>query len=437
MCNVCEINRSRFRGGCAEHTGMPIKIKNKAVLPVYVRGLVSGKYTLRQAAESTGYSVPYLCDLKKRYSVLGDSVFEHKNKGCIPHNRIPQAQREYIAALYAKKYQDVNFSYFLECLHEFEDISVSYVTLRSILLEFGQRSPEAHKVKKKKIVHRPRLRRECEGDLLQIDGTPYAWFYKFGNNKRYCMVGAIDDATGKITGLYITENECLYGYLEILRQTAEHFGLPREIYSDRAAIFCYTPRGQRLAAWERLEVMHDKRTQWQRILEELNINQILAWSPEAKGRVERMWRTLQGQLPQWFYNRGISTVEAANAALPEYIRWFNKKFSVEPAVDDPFWLDAPENLDDILCAQFSRHIDNKGLLSFHNTQFYVRDIDLFSVDVVVCISERGLFAKYRDAYYRLWPFEDRVQKVVSDKMPTVIENIIYRYLYAFAKEISA
>lgn len=417
---------------------MSVKLKHKAVLPVYVRGLCSGKYTLRQASESTGYSIPYLCNLKKKYALRGDSLFQHKNKGRIPHNKIPQSQRQFIAALYAKDYQDVNFSYFRECLKELQDISVSYVTLRSILLEYGQRSPESHKIKKKKNVHRPRLRRDCEGDLLQIDGTPYAWFYKSGDEKRYCICGAIDDATGKITGLYMTENECLYGYLEMLRQTASSFGLPREIYSDRAAIFCVTPKKQTyLAQWELLQDLHTKRTQWQRILEELNINQILAWSPEAKGRVERMWRTLQGQLPQWFYNRGIKTVEEANAALPDYIRWFNKKYSVEPAVDDPFWLEPPANLDDIMCAQFQRRLDKNGVLTFQSTEFYCPDVELAYATVTVCVSERGIFMKYGGEYFPLFPVGLSMQQVRGDKMPKVVQNIVYRYLYAFAKEISA
>lgn len=415
------------------------KKKNRAVLPVYVRGLASGKYTLRQAAESTGYSIPWLCNLKKAYQLEGGAVFENKNKGRIPYNKISQATREKVAAIYSAEYADVNFSFFHECLLEFEGIDISLPTLRNILDEYGLRSPEARKVKKKKQkIHRPRIRRECEGDLLQIDGTPFAWFHKSGDLKRYCMVGGIDDATGKITGLYMTENECLYGYMEMLRQTCLSFGIPREIYSDRAAIFCVTPRGREMANWERLEVMHEKRTQWQRILEELNINQILAWSPEAKGRVERMWRTLQGQLPAWFFKRGIKTMEEANAALPDFIKWFNKKYAVLPAVDDEFWLDPPENLDEILCAQFPRRADKNAVVFFHQTQFYCPTYDGYAYrDVLVCISERGVFAKYQGKYYPLLPVGQKIQEVAGDTLPIVVQNIVHRYLYAFGKEISA
>lgn len=416
----------------------PSKRKNKAILPLYIKGLYNGKYTLRQASESTGYTREHLCVLKKQYALLGDTLFEHRNRGRVPKNKTDPALAQRIALLYSGHYSDINFSYFCRCLSEFEGIDISLATLRKIMKEYGLVSPEAHRVKKKKEVHRPRLRRDCEGDLMQVDGTPFAWFYKFGNAKRYCLSGGIDDATGKITGLYFTENECLYGYLEVLRQTCETYGVPREIYSDRAAIFCHTPRGRDLAQWEKLEVMHEKRTQWQRICEELHIHQILAWSPEAKGRVERMWRTIQGQLPIWLFKNGIDSVEKANAEIHRYIKSFNKSYAVVPADDDNFYIDAPENLEDILCAQFPRRADGRGCITFQGTTFYAPGAPDFSRrDVILCINERGLFVRYLDEYYQLQPTENFVREVLGDQLPQVVINIIYRYLFAFGKEISA
>lgn len=416
----------------------PSKRKDKAILPLYVKGLYNGKYTLRQASESTGYTREHLCVLKKQYSLLGDSLFEHRNRGRVPKNKTDPKLAQRIALLYSAHYSDVNFSYFCRCLEEFEDIKISLATLRKIMKDYGLVSPEAHRIKKKKPVHRPRLRRECEGDLMQVDGTPYAWFYKFGDNKRYCLTGGIDDATGKITGLYFTEFECLYGYLEVLRQTCKSYGVPREVYSDRAAIFCHTPKGPNLAQWEKLEVMHEKRTQWQRICEELHIHQILAWSPEAKGRVERMWRTIQGQLPVWLYRNGIQTVEDANREIHRYIESFNKAYAVAPADDDNFYIDAPSDLDDILCAQFPRRADGRGCITFQGTTFYAPKAPDFSRrDVLLCINEGGLFAKYQGVYYQLQPTENFVRQVYGEHMSQVVVNIIYRYLYAFGKEISA
>lgn len=414
-----------------------MSVKNKEQLPIYVRGLYSGKYTLSQAASSTGYTPQWLCHLKKEYSKYGNSIFQNKNKGRIPKNKISPKTRQQIALLYSAKYKDVNFAFFRDCLEEFENINICLPTLRNIMAEYGLQSPEKRKVKKTKVVHRPRLRRVCEGDLLQIDGSPYAWFYKFNNNNRYCISGAIDDATGKITGLYMTENECLYGYLEILRQTCYSYGVPREIYSDRAAIFCYTPKGKNLAQWEKLEIMKERHTQWQRICEELHITQVLAWSPQAKGRIERLWRTLQGHLPQWLYNNNISTIEGANIAMPKYIKYFNSKFSVVPADDDVFWIDPPDDLEEILTAQFSRRADKNGCITFQGEQFYSPECNNFArQDVLLCISEKGLFVKWQGKYYPLQPVLGYLQHTHNNPMTHSTANIIHRYLFAFAKDIS-
>ena len=413
-------------------------IKHKEILPIYVKGLYNHKYTLKQASESTGYSIVHLCRLRKKYEQYGAKIFEHGNSGHIPKNKIDTKLRQKIACIYSAQYSDVNFSYFQKCLKEFEGITIGLTTLRNIMKEYGLVSPEARKIKKKKIVHRPRLRRDCEGDLLQIDGTPFAWFYKFGDNTRYCLSGGIDDATGKITGLYFTQNECLYGYLEVLRQTCKSYGVPREIYSDRAAIFCYTPRGKMLTQWEKLEVMHEKRTQWQRICEELHIHQVLAWSPEAKGRVERMWRTIQGQLPIWLYKNNVKTVEDANKIIAKYIKSFNESYAIQAADDDNFYIDAPDNLNDILCAQFPRRADSRGCITFQATTFYAPDApDIAHRDVLLCINESGLYVKYLNKYYPLRPTENFVRQVYGEFMPQVVVNIIYRYLYAYGKEISA
>lgn len=414
------------------------KLKHKEILPIYVKGLYNRKYTLKQASESTGYSIDHLCRLRKKYALYGSSIFEHGNAGRVPANKLDAKLRSKIACIYSANYSDVNFSYFQKCLKEFENIEVSLTIVRSIMNEYGILSPESHKRKKKKVVHRPRLRRDCEGDLLQIDGTPYAWFYKYGDNKRYCLSGGIDDATGKITGLYMTENECLYGYLEVLRQTCHTYGVPREIYSDRAAIFCHTPKGPNLAQWEKLEVMKEKHTQWQRICDDLHIHQILAWSPEAKGRVERMWRTIQGQLPIWLFKNEIKTVEEANAQLSRYVEFFNNSYAVKAADDDNFYIDPPANLADILCAQFPRRADSHACITFQGTTFYSPNAPDFSRrDVLVCINESGIFAKYLNEYYPLIPTGNFIQQIVDDKLPQVVVNIIYRYLYAYSKEISA
>lgn len=418
-----------------------IAIKYKNLLPAYLKGLAAGKYTLSQAAVACGYTVVRMCQLKKQYELYGLSVLDNKNRGRIPANKTPDSLKNKIMALYASQpYSGLNFKYFCECLNNYENIKISYSNLLNIMREYGIKSPEAHKIKKAKPAHRPRVRRANFGDMLQIDGTPFEWFQRFGNNKKYCMVGAIDDATSKITALYITEYECLYGYMEILRQTINNYGCPREIYSDRAAIFCCTPKNKKnLTQWEQLAGLHDKKTQWQRILEELNIRQILAWSPEAKGRVERMWLTLQKRLPTELYRAGADTVEKANIFLQKYVNAFNAQFGVNPARADSFFLPCSTNLDVVLSAQFPRLADSHGCISFHSYKFAVEAPRVRCRKLILHVSEHGLLARFENDpnFYPVRLLDDFVGSGLGETMPQVVQDIVYRYMYAYAKEISA
>lgn len=417
---------------------MTIK-KYKSELPMYLSGLASGKYTLKQASDSTGYSIRWLSQLKKKYLEVGENCLQHGNKNKIPHNKTSEQLKNKILNLYATDYAGINFKYFCECLHDYEGITISYVTLCNIFKAAGIRSPEAHKIKKSKKLHRTRIRRDNEGDLIQLDGTPYQWFKRSGDNNYYSLMGAIDDATGKITGLYMTNNECLYGYCEVMRQTFNNYGRPREVYTDRAAIFCCTPKNKKnLTVWEQLSGIHDKRTQWQRILDDLHIHQVLAWSPQAKGRVERMWGTVQGRLPYWLYKNNITTVEAANEALPKFIKYFNSKFSVAAKSNITFWSNVPDNLDNILCARIPRLTTTNGEFSFHSYKFTITGCSRIArKNIELCISERGIFADVDNKYYPVKLIDDYITDVVSDNVPQVLKDIMYRYLYADQKEISA
>ena len=415
--------------------------KYKNLLPVYLAGLVAGKYTLKQAADACGYSVVRMCQLKKLYKLQGLSVLDHKGKGRPPHNKTPQNKINKILALYqSPAYANINFKYFCECLNNYENIKINYSTLRNIFKTAGIISPEAHKVKRPAPIHRARVRRANFGDLLQIDGTPFPWFCRFGNNNKYCLVGAIDDATSKITGLYITQNECLYGYMEILRQTINRYGCPRELYSDRAAIFCVTPKNKKnLTQWEELAGVHDKKTQWQRILSDLSIRQVLAWSPEAKGRIERLWSTLQKRLPTELFRAGCDTIEKANRFLFNYVEKYNALFSVPPMLPDSFFIPCALNLDNILTAQFPRRCDSGGCISFHSYKFAVLAPRVRCRQLVLHISERGLFARFAgdDNFYPVKLLDDFIAGGLGEKIPQVLEDIIYRYMFSDSKVISA
>ena len=413
-------------------------MKFKSKLPVYIKGVVSGKYTLRQAAESTGYTVDWIWKLKTRYLKYGDAVFTHGNTGKPSPRKISKEIENKIIMLYHQEFEGVNFTFFQECLEDY-DIKISYTPLHALLTAAGIKSPETHKRKHSGKVHRPRARRQNEGDLIQIDGTPYQWFKWCGDNKYYCMSGAIDDATGKIPALYMTENECLYGYNEVYRLMIEKYGIPRESYMDRSAIFCVTPRNKdKLTVAEQLAGLHEHRTQFQRIMDDLCCRQILAWSPQAKGRVERMWRFLQGRLPQLFKMNKIKTMKEANKFLEKWCENYNNssKYIKKAAKDDTFWQKNDKNLDNILCARFDCRTDANGVFKFKKQKFIVVGAKYSACKhLELCISEKGLRACMDGNYYPVKMLDLKTDGI--DNGYAVLDNIMYEFLYRDMKENAA
>jgi transposase InsO family protein len=198
-----------------------------------------------------------------------------------------------------------------------------------------------------------------------MDATPYAWFS--GDRGMCALHGAIDDATGQVTGLYMTKNECLHGYFETLRRTIENFGIPVSAYADRHTIF-QSPNAKRHEIDASIP-MND--TQFGRALKELGTTLIAARSPQAKGRVERLWGTLQDRLRVEFGIHGVKTVDEANAFLETYIYDFNARFAVEPEnAQNAFRKPCEnENIDHILCVKEKRAIDAGGVFSYGNKSF--------------------------------------------------------------------
>jgi hypothetical protein len=222
-------------------------------------------------------------------------------------------------------------------LAEHEGITIGVRTLRRLLDGAGLRSPETHRVPG----HRSRrARRERAGQMLQADASTHAWF---GPDLRATtLVGAIDDATSEITGGTFREHEDAAGHLEVLTQTSGTHGLPWTFYTDRHGIFERDPR-EPLTIPEQLAGRRTP-TQVGRALEVAGIGWIPAGSPEAKGRVERMWATHQDRLGVELRLARITTIAEANAFLPGYLARHNERFRVPPADPTPAWRSWPAGL---------------------------------------------------------------------------------------------
>ena len=303
----------------------------------------------------------------------------------------------------------------------------------------GIKSPKKHR--KSKLHHR-RKRKESEGMMLQADGTPFDWF---GNGEKYSLHGFIDDATGKITGLYMCKNECLLGYLEVLRQTLENFGIPISLYPDKYSVF-FPPKkvDDHITIEEQLNGREKGITQFGRIVEELGISMFPANSPQSKGRVERLWETLQSRLVTEFRINKIVTMEQANIFLINYINIYNSKFSVEPISKNNMFLKLPKkyNLDELLCVQFERTIDNAGVFSLNNSKFQVLDRNLPpKTKIKIYLSQKtGMTVKYNNKNYDVQPL-DLISKDTIDKnsldyhqwLPNVVIDLINEFYLKDAK----
>ena len=317
------------------------------------------------AAEALGLSERQISRLSKGMKEQGEGALIHKNTGRVPHNAMREEEKERILEIRRmEEYAECNIAHFEELLLRKHKIKISYSPLYKILNEAGIKSPKKHR---KTIKHRRRKRKASAGELLQIDATPYDWF---GTGEDCALHGAIDDATGELTGLRFEENECLNGYFEVMKHTVSEFGVPLTMYSDKHTIFRSPLTAKKEETGEEANL-----TQFGRALDDLGINIIHAHSPQAKGKIERAWETLQSRLPVELKLAGITTMEEANKFLAEeFIPMFNERFGVK-AESAPIFVPPLQNidLDTIFCVKEKRKTDNAGSFSFNRKFFKVLD----------------------------------------------------------------
>jgi transposase len=365
-----------------------------------IKNSLEGQMTVSAAAVALGISERQVTRLRNGVKKEGAAFLIHKNTNRIPSHALTEEQKQQIVELYrSEKYQGANFLHFSELLAEHENIIYSETTVRNTLSAAGIISP---KKRRRYKPHRRRKRKEQEGLLIQMDATPYAWF---GSRAKLALHGAIDDATGKIVGAYMTKNECLQGYYETMRQIIEQNGVPIGVYADRHTIF-RSPNADKLTIEEQLSGKQVADTQFGRAMKELGITLIAARSPQAKGRIERLWDTLQSRLVIEFRLRNIKTVHEANAFLAEYIPKFNEQFAVVPEQAERAYAPLTLDLDLILCVKEKRVIDNGGVFSFHGKLFKVISGDVPSKTKIEVIASatKGIIVLYKGKTFDVLPY---------------------------------
>jgi transposase len=367
--------------------------------------VVSGQLTAKQGSQLLNLSVRQIKRLKGRIGQEGVAALAHGNRGRKPVHAIPEAVHEHVVSLLNGLLKDATCEHVSELLAERQGLKVSARSIRRMMVRAGLTSRHARKATRRR---RCRERMPQEGLLVQVDASPYAWLEDRGP---YCNLhGAIDDATGKILGLHFRINEDMTGHLIVLEQMIRQHGVPRRLYSDRHTIF-FSTKLDKLSIEDELAGKQVPLTQFGRAIDELGIAHIPSRSPQAKGRIERLWGTLQDRLTIELRLAGISTLEEANAFLPAFIAKHNRRFAVAPSQPEVAFSKAPHNLDLIICPRHARKASNGSTISYLGRTYQlvttggaVAPLRPRSEVLVLCHPDGSLSAHYEDKHYRLREF---------------------------------
>jgi transposase len=313
-----------------------------------LKAALAGKITNAQGALALHLSVRQFHRIKVRFAAEGAAGLRHRRRGRPSPRRLAAAVRARAAALVQGPYAGLNDCHLTEKLREVEGLALSRSAVRRLRRTLGL--PATRRRRGRQV----RTRRTPEaqmGALVQLDASPFAWLQDRG--PELALHGAIDDATGTGLALYFRPAEDLHGYGTLLHTICTTYGLPLALYGDRFGVFVRNDPHWTLE--EELRGTQDP-THFGRILQELGIGYIAAHSPQAKGRIERFWQTLQDRLVSELRLRGISTPAAANAFLPAFLADLNPRFARVPAEAVAAWRPAPRDLAAVLSCRYTRTV---------------------------------------------------------------------------------
>ena len=358
-----------------------------------IKSLVDTNGNKKAAALRIGCSARHINRMICGYRERGKSFFIHGNQGRQPARAVNKEIKQLIVDLYRTKYFGTNFQHFQELLGEHEKIHVSISVVRSVLASAFILSPKANRITKKNLkikleamkksttsikasvaitasilaiedAHPRRPRCAFFGEMLQMDASLHDWF---GAGKSQLHI-AVDDATNTIVGAYFDRQETLNGYYHVLHQILTTHGIPYLFFTDRRTVFEYKQK-------KSPSIEGDTFTQFGYACKQLGIDIKTSSVPQAKGRVERMFQTLQSRLPFELQLAGVTTLEQANTFLNSYIEKFNAQFAL--AIDHTksvFELQPnPEKINLTLAVLSNRKVDSGHSIRFNKKYFRLLD----------------------------------------------------------------
>jgi transposase len=323
-----------------------------------IQRVYRSELTVVQAALVMGVSERQCYRIKARVGKAGAKGVVHGNQGGPCKRKIKDKTLRRVVELARGKYQGFNDHHLTEKLKEQEQIELSREKVRRILRAEGIVSPK----KRRGIKHRSRReRRGSEGMMLQVDGSPHDWLQ--GRGPRLCLMGAIDDATSKVMGAFFVQAESSWGYFHRFCEIFKEHGVSQSIYTDSHSVF-WTDREPTL---EEQLINRKPTTEVGRGLEELGVTLILAHSPQAKGRIERLWNTFQDRLVSELGLAKAKTVAQATVVLNRYLPVHNRKFA-KPAKAQPAWRKlSTVQIEQALCFKQRRTVAKDNTVTFEGT----------------------------------------------------------------------
>lgn len=323
-----------------------------------IQRVLRNELTMVEAARVIGVSERQCYRIKARVGKDGVKGVVHGNRGRPCKRKLKDSTIKRVLALARGKYLGFNDHHLTEKLKEQESIDLSREKVRRVLRAEGIGSPK----KRRGLKHRSRReRRASEGMMLQVDGSPHDWLQ--GRGPRLCLIGAIDDATGKVMGALFASAESSWGYFHLFSEIFKAHGLSQSIYSDRHSVF-WTDREPTVQ--EQL-INQKPLTEVGRGLAELGVTLILAHSPQAKGRIERLWNTFQDRLVSELRLAKAKTMEQAQVVLERYLPQHNRRFA-KPAKALPAWRTVSAlQIERALCFKQQRTVAKDNTISFEGT----------------------------------------------------------------------
>jgi len=339
------------------------------------------KIIQKNGAQKMEVSDRHFRRLLRRYKRDGPVgiISGHRNKPS--NNRMAQEKRQTIIDKLNAEYEGFGPTLASEKLWERNGVKVSKETVRQIMISEGLHRP---KIRKEEKVRQMRERRKHRGELVQIDGSYHAWLEDRAG--KACLILFVDDATSEILAAEFVEHESFFAYSKVCKGYFQQFGLPEAFYSDRHSIFRVNHKNTTTT---------EALTQFGRAMAELGIEILCAYSPQAKGRVERANQTLQDRLVKEMRLGGINNYSQANVFLTQYIPTYNHKFAVQPgSLEDRHEPLLPENnLEAILSKQSLRKLSKDLQFQYQRIIYQITtDRPAYALReraVTVCESELG------------------------------------------------